>query len=244
MLQCYITNHVSLMVVATKLIMNLSLLGSVALGFYSCENNESQETRPDMVDTMTVVQSADQTIKDIETRYEHIRDNLEKYDSTMAYVFGASTEGGQVTGYSDRDSIKLWKVWLLGETYKRRIEYYFDSGQLFFVYHTNYRYNRPIYWDENRAKQNNDTAVFDAAKTVTEEDRYYFYNGRLILWTNALEQQVDSTLDYYKILETEILRHSDKMRAELWGVTTDTITWTGNPPFDTTKPARVRLGGF
>lgn len=164
---------------------------------------------------LTIAQSTDETIKDIRVKYTDIRDNLDNYDTTMAEVWGESTEGGQVTGYYDQDNLKYMVVWLLGETGKREIEYYFDNGQLFFVLDTDFRYNRPIYWDEKIAKENNDTETFDADKTVIKEDRYYFDNGQLIRWIKPNGQYGDSKLAYYKNLETEIPQYADKMKEKL-----------------------------
>ncbi len=164
---------------------------------------------------LTVAQSTDETIKDIRTKYKYIRDNLHTYDTTMADVRNESTEGGLLTGYYNNNNLKLMEVWLLGETGKRKIEYYFDNEQLFFVFDTYYQYNRPIYWDEKRAKENNDSETFDADKTVIKEDRYYFDNRRLIRWIKHNGQHADNKLAYYKNLEIEIPKYAKKMIEKL-----------------------------
>ena len=106
-------------------------------------------------------QTADPIISDIRKEYQNIRKNLSSYDTTMIPNWDESTEGGQGIAYWDAAKIKLIEVVWLGEMGKRKIEYYFDGGKLFFAFNTDYEYNRPIYWDEERAKEIGDTEAFD-----------------------------------------------------------------------------------
>ena len=57
-----------------------------------------------------------------------------------------------------------------------------NYGKLIFAFEQEFNYNRPIYWDEKRAKENGDDEAFDTDKTTVKEDRYYFNNGKLFLW--------------------------------------------------------------
>jgi hypothetical protein len=157
---------------------------------------------------LTFAQSADNTI-------DNIRDSIDSYDTTMVKFWDESSEGGQMIAFFDKDDLKLMEVRLYGETGKRKIEYYFDNGQLFFVLNTDYRYNRPFYWDEEKAKENNDTEYFDPNKTVINENRYYFENKRIIRWIKPNGEETNNKIEDYENLEIEILQYADKMKEKL-----------------------------
>lgn len=160
-------------------------------------------------------QSTSEDIKNIRAMYKDIRDHYETYDTTAAEVWDESTEGGEVIGYYDDGDLKLMEVWLYGETRRSKTEYYYNNGQLFFVFDVDYKYNRPIYWDEETAAQNNDTEAFDDDKTVILENRYYFKDEQLIRWIKHNKEKVDSDDEDYKTKESFIPKFAEKMEGKL-----------------------------
>jgi hypothetical protein len=148
-------------------------------------------------------------------KYNNIRANLDNYDLKSIDIIGESTEGGQGLAYYSDNNIKLIEITWYGETGKRKIEYYFDNKQLFFAFDSRYQYNRPIYWNEKLAKENNDKEVFDSKKTTVKEDRYYFLNDKLIRWINSDKKNVDvnTGLSYNK--EEELTSYAYKLMNEL-----------------------------
>lgn len=157
---------------------------------------------------LSFAQSEEKTIK-------NIRENIDIYDTTMVNFWDETSEGGQVIAYFENDDLKLMEVFLYGEIGMRKIEYYFNSGELIFVLNTDYSYNRPIYWDEERAKENNDTVCFDSNKTMIKENRYYFENKRLIRWIKPNGEEINNKIEDYENLEIEILRYIEKMKEKL-----------------------------
>ena len=162
-----------------------------------------------------VAQTTDSMINDIRIKYKNIRDNFSTYDTTMAELWGESTDGGQAVAYYDGEAIKLIEVTWFGEMGKRKIEYYFDNGQLFFAFNAEYDYNRPMYWDEKTAKEYEDNEVFDDSKTKIKENRYYFNNGRLIRWLAKDKKEVDIESDAGSSVGNELIKHSKKMKEKL-----------------------------
>ncbi|WP_299892519.1 hypothetical protein [uncultured Lacinutrix sp.] len=163
----------------------------------------------------TITQSNDEIINNFKKEYDQIKDCLYNYDKKVINSANESNEGKQIIGYYDKNNIKLIEVLSFGETGKRKIEYYFNKEQLFFVYDSDYRYNRPIYWNEKEAKKNNDSESFDIKKTTSSEDMYYFYNGQLIRWIRPNGKYGDSKLAYYKNLEIQIPNHANEMKKKL-----------------------------
>lgn len=164
---------------------------------------------------MLIAQTTDSIIIDIRAKYKNIRDNLTTYDTTMAEIWGESTEGGQSVAYYDGEDIKLIEVTWFGEMGKRKIEYYFDKGQLFFAFNTDYEYNRPIYWDEKSAKEFGDNEAFDCSKTKVKENRYYFNNGHLIRWLDNYKKEVDLETGTNSSVGNGLIEHSEKMKEKL-----------------------------
>lgn len=160
-------------------------------------------------------QNKDSLIKAIRIQYGQIRENYNSYDTTMIDIWDESTEGGQATGFYDNGEPKLIEVVLLGETGKKRCEYYFNSGKLIFAYNQGFHYNRPIYWDEKTAKENEDDEFFDPNKTTVTEDRYYFDQEKLILWLDNDKKEVDLT-DQANLMEgQDLITHGYEMKAKL-----------------------------
>lgn len=145
--------------------------------------------------TMTLAQSTDSIVNDIRARYNDIRTHLGSYDTTSLVIWVGSAEGGHaIAYYADSNDLKLIELTWFGENGKRIIEYYFDNQNLIFSFVREFDYNRPIYWDEEKAKEMGDNEVYDPKKTTIKEDRYYFENEQLFLWLDNDGNQVDLTL--------------------------------------------------
>ncbi len=136
-------------------------------------------------------QSDDEALITIRTRYQLIREALEFCNRRTIDIDDQSTEGGQATAYFAADELQMIALELLGETGKWEWEFYFDRDRLFFVLTRDFRYNRPFYWDAEKAREFGDTEVFDPEKSIIRENRYYFDRERLFLWLDHDRQTVD-----------------------------------------------------
>ena len=160
-------------------------------------------------------QKNDSLIKNIRLEYAQIKENLDSYDTTMIQIWNESTQGGQAIGYYDKGELKLIEVVWLGETGKHQIEYYFIDEKLIFAFDQYFTYNRPINWDEKKAKEDGDDEVFDPGKTTVKEDRYYFKDEKLFLWLDNYKKEVDLTLKTNLITGQGLIAHCYKMRDKL-----------------------------
>lgn len=126
--------------------------------------------------------------------------------------FDDSTDGAEMTVFSDKAGfVRKISVIYFGESGKFNADYYLKDNKLFFVFSQRHEYNRPYYWDENTAKENEDTEVFDISKTTIFENRYYFNPDlKLIRWidennktietdTILLEKRKEVLLDFDKL---------------------------------------------
>lgn len=160
-------------------------------------------------------QDKDALVKEIRLRYTEIRSNLDSFDTTMVDIWGESAEGGQGTAYYDDGDLQLIEVVWFGETGRKQIEYYFKDGELLFAFGQTFAYNRPIYWDEETAKEDGDNEVFDPEKTIVKEDRYYFNNEKLFLWLDNDKQEQDLTIAANAVVGQEIVAHCNIMKDKL-----------------------------
>ena len=123
------------------------------------------------------------------TQQKAIQALLPSCNSNSVEIWDESTEGGDAMAYYTEDGLKMIAVTWRYEAGKQLVEYYFDQGKLFFVFTKDFIYNRPVYWDKKQARLAKDGETFNPSQTKTEENRYYFKNQKLFLWTNN-EQKV------------------------------------------------------
>ncbi|HRG59875.1 MAG TPA: hypothetical protein PK323_13040 [Bacteroidia bacterium] len=125
-------------------------------------------------------QSKDSLISVIIAKFQHIESHLKNYNITLNELFDESIDGGQISYYHEGKNIRLIEIMRLSDTGKRETKYYFDNEKLIFAIDAHYKYNRPLYWDINKAKEFNDTIIYDPSKTNVKEDRYYFSKEKVI----------------------------------------------------------------
>ncbi len=157
----------------------------------------------------SIAQSTDRSAADIDRICKTIRDSHSNYDSLMNVISNQSPENGVLKGYYDKNELKLLSVTFKGETGKRKTDYYFVNGNLCFVEDIYYAYKRPIYRNESKSNENNDSLAFDTDKTeINEHDKLYFLAGKLIHWTSN-GASVDKKLAAYKGAEISIPKKAE-----------------------------------
>lgn len=102
------------------------------------------------------------------------------WESKEEIELNESTEGGFVTIYKDESGTRKMVHREFGEMYQSLREYYLSEGELIFVLEKILQYNRPIYYDEQAMKENNDNQAFDPLLSEFHEYRSYFIDGKLV----------------------------------------------------------------
>lgn len=128
-----------------------------------------------------------QTDKNMIIRLKPIKENFGRINSTTKwtkivhkYICDKSTEGGEINYYYLDDKLEKVIAAYYGEKGKSISEYYILNDTLSFVFEQEYEYNRPIYWNEEVAEENDDSEVFDLNKSHISETRNYFEKGKII----------------------------------------------------------------
>ncbi len=114
-------------------------------------------------------------------------------DSAWVSVMDQSTEGGEATGYFRDGELLIARLWLLGETGKVFTSFYYAGGQPEVIHWTDFRYNRPFYWNEQDRQDAGDTEVFDPARTKVIEHRFYFQKGKKIFHEEIGDRAADGS---------------------------------------------------
>lgn len=123
--------------------------------------------------------SFDQQIQEIRAVYANVNENLANYKVTELENED-STEGGTEKIYIHNNQFVKIVQEYFGEMGKRAMEYYFtEEGALRFVFEKITNYNSPIYITE---PTEDGMEAFDPEKSTVEENRYYFYNDKMIQW--------------------------------------------------------------
>lgn len=120
------------------------------------------------------------TVASITNYCKSVDSELTRYDKRTMDLPDESTEGAELTFYSSGGTVYKISADHYFETGRAVSEYFYDSSGLCFFRLCAMRYNRPIYWDEEHAKDFGDNEVFDASKTTSETFEYYFVSGRVI----------------------------------------------------------------
>jgi hypothetical protein len=163
----------------------------------------------------SIFASSDSLVKTIRKKYAGINSIVPKCKKVKKDIWGESVEGGEVNGYYDGNDLKLAVVHLFGESYQIISEYYFDRGEIIFVYERVIHYNCPFYIDSLAAKEMGSKIFFDFAKSKVEEQRSYFYKGKMIRWINELKKDVPSTLEEYANKQDADLQYVITLRTRL-----------------------------
>jgi len=136
-------------------------------------------------------------IESIRKQYKIINAGQTKYRLLEKDLTGESTEGGYIAAFNDQQSLRKLIVTYYGETGKVIKEYYFNHNDLFFAFVKEYHYVKPI--DQPGSKV-----------ASVKEDRYYFFNNKMIRWLQSNVLQKPNTAAY-KDEATNLSSESKKM---------------------------------
>ena len=178
---------------------NILFITFLVFGCDSKMTNVSQTQR-------TFENSLDTSLSSNE-KMEIIRNNFKRINSIKnctvidSVELEGSTEGGQAKFYFANKQLQKIIAVYYGESGKNVIEYYLLDSKLSFVFRKEFRYNRPIYWNEPNDEK------FDLDKSVITETRSYFYK-------DVLFEQIKSTKETNDILKENLVKEQKLIEAD------------------------------
>lgn len=142
--------------------------------------------------------SEDPRVLEIRNLYNKIVEQKTSYTTSEVELWGYSAEGGGAIVYKNKQGeIVLIETEFYGELQRSYESFYFHKGKLIFVFQKLYKYNTHIMMDQKAVDEmkkdypEGDYEVFDPAKTKTYENRFYFYDDKMIRWLDREKKMVD-----------------------------------------------------
>ena len=178
---------------------NILFITFLVFGCDSKMTNVSQTQR-------TFENSLDTSLSSNE-KMEIIRNNFKRINSIKNWTvvdsveLDDSTEGGQAKFYFANKQLQKIVAVYYGESGKNVIEYYLLDSKLSFVFRKEFRYNRPIYWNEL------DDEEFDLNKSIITETRSYFYK-------DVLFEQVEKSKELHEVLNENLEKEQESIKED------------------------------
>jgi len=143
-----------------------------------------------------------QIIEDIRARYKIINET-QGFKVKEYNLEGYSAEGTIITTYHSGAKLMKAIAAYYGESGKEILEYYFWDDSIMFIFSQLHTYNSPIYVTYSDPESG--LQPFDASKTKISENRYYFYQNKLIRWVDPEKVMINTFLPQFEEKEREML---------------------------------------
>lgn len=185
-------------------VMRIYYFGVLILTFllFGCDSKETKVTSQNVISENPSISSVDS-----DEKMNAIRDNFKRINSIKNWTvidsveLEGSTEGGQAKFYFANKQLQKIVAVYYGESGKNVIEYYLLDSKLSFVFKKEFRYNRPIYWNEPNDEK------FDLDKSVITETRSYFYK-------DVLFEQIKSTKETHEIIKESLEKEQELIKTD------------------------------
>lgn len=175
-----------------------SLNSSISI-FIDYVNNEKSITVDEM-QSIASLKSEKEIVSDIREKFAAINSNIESYKKVTGDMMSESSEGSSVEGYYKGDELRKLVVEFYGHLGRLKEEYYFWNNKIFFVYTQLFSYNVSITMKECKVDH-------------IDQNRYYFYNDKLVRWLDPKKEKVDNSKFNQK--EIEILNDIEEYKGNL-----------------------------
>jgi hypothetical protein len=143
-------------------------------------------------------QTEEELVKSIREWFTATNSGLSSYDLTEKEVSDESTEGGAMKAYYQNKELKLLHCEFFGEMGNIVEDYYYNSGNLYFVFSVRTTYSAPVYEEVEKT-------------TTSEENRYYFNNEKMIRWLDKDKVKVDVNSEDFKTMGQSIFDESKRL---------------------------------
>ena len=143
-----------------------------------------------------------QLINSLKKEYSEINSKLASFSKVKKDVLGQSAEGGNINAFYDQKGLKKVITTYYGETGKAVNEYYFNKVGIFYIFETEYFYNKPI-------------NIRGSKINSTKENRYYLFKNQLIKWIDSNNKSVNINSKEYQIEKKNLLEDIDEFKNQL-----------------------------
>ncbi|MEP7169729.1 MAG: hypothetical protein ABI855_10205 [Bacteroidota bacterium] len=156
----------------------------------------------------------DSIVKVNRVKYQQMHNRLEDYETVKSTFIIESGENVQGTAYYEGYDLKIIEVIYLSESGHKQMEYYFENGSLFFVLERKQPSEETVTLYIKGTK-NNKTGTGASGNSGKTENRYYFYEDKLIRWYDNERKELDLKVGTNSIVGERLLTDAYKMKERL-----------------------------
>jgi hypothetical protein len=121
------------------------------------------------------------------------------------------TQSGKITGYYKGKDLVMTSVATFGDMGRKVCNYYFEGDKLQCVVLHEFTYNKPIYYNEEMARRNNDTVWFNEKKTTEKLTQNYFYHEKMVKWRDSESKLIPDNDRRWDNQSNTLLTDGDKL---------------------------------
>lgn len=160
------------------------------------ENDANEDETLNMEENLEDEPTVDEWIEIIIAQYQTIESESDNYTREVIELPDVSTEGGEIIYHYKGQEIKKIVENIYGELGRAESTYYFWDAQLFFVFTQDYKYEKPVYMEDNSIKE-------------IVENRYYFHNGKLISWLDQEKNKVPN--ENFSDIQSQLIAKTEEL---------------------------------
>jgi hypothetical protein len=162
-----------------ELHLNNVMIGIFCCFFISCSGQNTSVTKEEKIEKSSSNDTSS-VIINIRNEFKKINSDTERLRLVTRDLEGISSEGGYLELFYDKTNLREAVLIAYGETGMSTSEYYFKNSQLIFIYIKDEYYDESIYDNNKRPKIKKE-----------EENRFYFFNDKLIRWLDKNDKIVN-----------------------------------------------------
>ena len=142
-----------------------------------------------------LAQKVDPEIQAIQVKCQEIRQNLARYDTTVAH-YNESPFGGIGIAAYDEKRLRIMRVVTFGEAGRFDQDFFFNDQGLIALIEKRIEYEIPTLWNVKEEKRAFFTEQINKSHITVGEDHFYFKNDKLFLWVNdqGLPEELSTAL--------------------------------------------------
>ena len=123
-------------------------------------------------------ESKEDAIQEIKSHFDRINEELEQFTHVQLLLNNYSSNGTLLDGYTKDGAVQMIKVEALNKKTRQNEVFYFNDGQVVFVFRKRLRFDRPF------------------GKIIeTKIDRFFFLGDKLVSYLDGTAEKMDKTIE-------------------------------------------------
>ena len=156
----------------------------------------------------------DSIVKVNNVKYQQMHNKLDEYEALKTTFTIEPAENVQATAFYEGYDLKIIEVINMSGSGHRQVEYYFENGNLFFAFERNQAPEGTITMNVKGTKESKPGKAASESSGVIE-NRYYFYEDKLIRWYDNERKEKDLNAGTNSIAGERLVADAYKLKERL-----------------------------